>query len=92
MEYYCTLCVKHGGYYLGVQSAIEHLRRFHVSFIGRPGETNSQNHMWYCFDCDSDYKDHRSYNSDNAMWSHLEARNDVTCWMLPIDLKYVGDR
>jgi hypothetical protein len=73
-------CIHHEEYF-GLQGAIEHLRRFHVSFInrpGRPGEIDTHDHMWYCFDCRSAFKDHRSYNSDTAMWSHLtDSHSDI---------------
>lgn len=58
---------------------IEHLRRVHhLGFIGRPGAlgaTDSHGHMWYCFECESDIKDHRSFDSDKAMWNHLQQRH-----------------
>ena len=66
-------CTEHE-YYFDTREAIEHLRRFHVDFIkrpGRPGEIDAHNHMWYCFECSSGFKDHRSYDSDKAMWAHL---------------------
>jgi hypothetical protein len=58
--------------------AIEHLRAKHVSFIRRPGrlgEMDMHEHYWYCFDCGSSVKGHRSFNSDKSMWSHLKNRH-----------------
>jgi hypothetical protein len=56
--------------------AIEHIRAKHVSFIRRPGrlgQMDGHGHYWYCYDCGSWLKDHRSFDSDRAMWSHLKA-------------------
>jgi hypothetical protein len=55
---------------------IEHLRRDHEpSEIKRPhalGVSDSHGHVWYCFGCATRYsKDHKSFDSDHAMWSHL---------------------
>lgn len=64
-----------------VRGATEHVRRFHASFVtrpGRPGEIDTHNHMWYCFGCSSNVKDHRSYDSDNAMSTHLRHNNHGT--------------
>lgn len=71
-------CTQHGGDF-DTQQAIEHVRRFHASFIkraGRLGEFDTHDHMWYCFRCGSDFKDHRSYDSDDAMWAHLLQKHD----------------
>ncbi|KAE8346203.1 hypothetical protein BDV24DRAFT_124458 [Aspergillus arachidicola] len=60
----------------------EHLRKHHAGFIWRPaslGIPDSHGHLWYCFGCESQFNDHRSYNSDNAMFDHLRQRHaDVT--------------
>ena len=72
-------CTQHGGEF-DVQEAIEHVRRFHASFIkrrGRPGEIDAHVHMRYCFDCSSSVKNHRSYDFDNAMWKHLRRNHDT---------------
>lgn len=60
---------------------IEHLRNDHkLSFIKRPfglGVSDSHGHVWYCFQCNTDFgKDHRSYQSDQAMWDHLNNKHD----------------
>ena len=63
-----------------IREAIEHIRRSHASFIGRPGragEIDGHNHMWYCYDCGSNIKNHRSYDSDNAMWTHLKRNHET---------------
>lgn len=62
-----------------IREAIDHVRRFHASFIKRPGragEIDAHNHMWYCFYCSTSIKDHRSYDSDNAIWTHLRHNHD----------------
>lgn len=68
-------CHQHDKDFADKGQAIEHLRAKHVSFIGRPkfGQTDAHGHYWYCFDCGSGLKNHRSFNSDKAMWSHLKA-------------------
>jgi hypothetical protein len=55
---------------------IEHLRKKHrLSFIRRPGSlgtSDSHGHVWYCFDCETKAgKNHRSFQSNKAMWDHL---------------------
>lgn len=75
-------CAEHGNDFRDRRAVIEHIRGSHVSFIrrpGRPGEFDTHGHIWYCFDCESrNFNDHRSYNSDNAMWGHLtQAHNYV---------------
>lgn len=79
-------CTQHGGEF-DAREAIEHVRRFHASFIrraGRLGEIDAHGHMWYCFNCDSDFRDHRSYDLDDAMWAHLRTNHDniVDCIVL----------
>ena len=72
-------CTQHGDDF-DVREAIEHIRRFHASFIKRhrlPGEIDGHGHMWYCFDCDCDVKNHRSYDTDNAMWAHLKSKHET---------------
>lgn len=72
------ICDKHNKEIADVGEAIKHLRAKHVGFIGRPGrleEMDTHGHCWYCFDCGSLLKDHRSFNSDDAMWSHLKDRH-----------------
>ena len=64
----------------GRGKAIEHLRATHGHrFIRRPhalGVSDSRGHVWYCFRCeDGTGKDHRSFNSDRAMWDHLTDRH-----------------
>lgn len=69
-------CIDHGKDLKGIQQTIEHVRRYHASFIRRPGrlgDFDTHGHMWYCFDCESrTLNDHRSYDSDRAMWNHLQ--------------------
>jgi hypothetical protein len=55
---------------------IEHLRRDHQpSNIKRPqalGVSDSHGHVWYCHACKGKLgQDHRSYDSDQAMWDHV---------------------
>lgn len=54
---------------------VEHIRKKH-SFTGirRPhavGVPDSHNHIWYCFDCETDLKYHRSFDTHWAMLQHL---------------------
>lgn len=61
---------------LSLSETIEHLRTKHrLSFIRRPnslGTSDSHGHVWYCFNCETDIgKDHRSFQSNKAMWDHL---------------------
>ena len=56
---------------------IEHLRRDHKPHdIKRPhalGVSDSHEHLWYCFACRGKLgEDHRSYDSDQAMWQHIK--------------------
>ena len=53
--------------------AVEHVRKCHHN-ISRPaalGCYDSHGHCWYCFECETDWKDHRSYGSSKAMLHHL---------------------
>lgn len=76
---YLLTCLEHGNEFIGIREAIEHIRAKHVGFIrrpGRPGECDTHGHTWYCFDCESRaFSDHRSYDSDRAMWNHLKDRH-----------------
>lgn len=68
-------CYEHGKDFASMGQAIDHIRAKHASFIRRPGrlgETDTHGHYWYCFDCETALKDHRSFDSDEAMWRHLE--------------------
>ncbi|PMD59024.1 uncharacterized protein K444DRAFT_613812 [Hyaloscypha bicolor E] len=60
---------------------IKHLRTKHkLSFIRRPqslGISDSHGHVWYCFHYETKRgKDHRSFQSDKAIWDHLNDRHD----------------
>lgn len=60
---------------------IEHLRGIHMrSFIVRPqrlGVPDWNGHVWYCFLCETKSgKDHRSFNTHDAMWKHLSDKHD----------------
>lgn len=70
----------HGLDLYGLGEVIEHLRSKHLSFIRRPnalGFSDSHGHVWYCFHCESKTgNDHRSFQSDKAMWDHLNDRHD----------------
>lgn len=73
MEYYT--CIDDGNQFWGAADLIEHIRKHHASFIGRPGHpgiADSYGHIWYCFNCERSLKDHRSFNSDKAMLDHLK--------------------
>ena len=80
MELYT--CTEHDQDFRTLADVLEHLRKRHASLIRRPaslGIPDSHGHLWYCFYCESDFNDHRSYNSDKAMFDHLRRRHsDVT--------------
>jgi hypothetical protein len=54
--------------------ALEHLRSVHYSHIlRRPaalGYCDSHGHMWYCFEHETLLKDHRSFDSHEAVFQH----------------------
>jgi len=66
----------------GLGAVIEHLRKKHVSYIRLPpgglGAPDRHRHVWYCFRCEDHKtgKDHKSFNSDEAMWAHLKSHYD----------------
>ncbi|KAL2814017.1 hypothetical protein BJX63DRAFT_207251 [Aspergillus granulosus] len=75
VEYMCT---DHRQDFWGMDQAIEHVRRRHSNFIdraGRLGARDTHGHIWYCHQCQSRNKPHRSFDSDDAMWRHLKARH-----------------
>ena len=59
-----------------LDDAIEHVRKEHGHVdIRRPGPAgilDSHGHQWYCFEYSTDFKDHRSYKSSEAMLHHLK--------------------
>jgi hypothetical protein len=64
-----------------LNEVIEHVRSAHkLRFIHRPGglgERDGHGHLWQCFACDTkSFKGHRSYDSDQAMWNHLNSCHD----------------
>lgn len=76
------VCTENAEDMVDFQDVIEHIRRYHVSFIGRPGrpaQTDAHGHIWYCFGCNPSrsLNDHRSYDSDESIWDHLK-RNHGT--------------
>ena len=81
--WHCMICPNHectwcATTFFDLGDAIEHLRKKHMHFIGRPGAVGSSDghgHIWYCKGCDTDFKDHRSFNSDEAMLAHLRDRH-----------------
>ena len=69
----CSFCSEK---FCDLENAIEHVRKCsnHSLDIRRPGavgDSDSHGHVWYCFECETDWKDHRSYNSSEAMYQHL---------------------
>jgi hypothetical protein len=70
-----STCLVHSDYMESQDSLIEHLRgRHHAGFISRPGPvgySDAHGHIWYCLDCESVYKSHRSFDSSQAMLDHL---------------------
>ncbi|KAE8135277.1 hypothetical protein BDV38DRAFT_252924 [Aspergillus pseudotamarii] len=75
-------CTEHDQGFWTQADVNEHLRKQHTSFIKRParlGIPDSHGHLWYCFGCESQFNDHRSYGSDKAMFDHLRrSHSDVT--------------
>lgn len=78
------VCTEHVEDLVDLQDAIEHLRRYHLSFIGRPGrlgQIDAHGHIWYCFNCSSSRslndKNHRSYDSDESIWDHLKQNHST---------------
>ena len=69
----CSLCSEK---FCDLEYAIEHVRKHHDRNIKRPagavGDSDSHGRVWYCFGCETDRKDHRSYNSSEAMYQHLK--------------------
>jgi hypothetical protein len=69
-------------YLRGPGEVIEHLRKEHkLSFISRPqmpGASDAHGNIWYCKRCVVNKlgKDHRSFQSDRAMWDHLNSCHD----------------
>jgi hypothetical protein len=75
-NYYCT---EHNRDFDSLANMVEHIRRYHASFIirhGRLGSLDTHNHMWYCFGCDRPLSDHRSYDSHKALWDHLKMSHE----------------
>lgn len=53
---------------------VEELRRMDPFMIKRPhalGERDTHEHLWYCFGCETRFKDHKSFNSHYAMYHHI---------------------
>jgi hypothetical protein len=69
----CSSCAEN---FSDLEYAIEHVRKQHNNDIRRPGAigcTDSHGHLWYCFGCETALKDHKSFDSDEAMMAHLTA-------------------
>ncbi|KKZ66223.1 hypothetical protein EMCG_08049 [[Emmonsia] crescens] len=95
-QYYT--CIEHKIDYMTLDGVVEHLRASHTQLIKRAGALgvqDSHGHMWYCFICDTDpFKDHRSYNSHTAMWTHLRDKHSSilgSIVRLNHELQLVGD-
>lgn len=74
---------------MDIVNLLEAVRRAAPSTFKRPGAigvTDSHGHMWYCFDdmCGPTHKNHRSFDSHQAMLQHLKARHQYS-------LKFVED-
>jgi hypothetical protein len=65
---------------------IEHVRTHGEISIDRPaalGVSDNHGHLWYCFNCETKLgKNHRSFQSDEAMWSHLNDCHDSVLDMI----------
>jgi hypothetical protein len=84
MMWICQLCPNSRCKYCAnnfddLGDAIEHIRKAHgINKIGRPGAVgcpDSHDHVWYCSDCETAARDHKSFDSDEAMLQHLTARH-----------------
>lgn len=71
-------CGSCGDVFGDLGDAIEHYRKTHDTShnVKRPsavGDADSHGHVWYCFctPCSKNGKDHRSFDSDEAMLDHL---------------------
>ena len=67
-------------YLSGLDEVIDHLRKKHrLNFIRRLyglGDADDQGLVWYCEYCQSQKgHSHRSFESDKAMWDHLNDRH-----------------
>lgn len=61
-----------------LQSSLEKFRKCSGEIVRRPGplgSSDSHGHMWYCFcnNCEHSMKGHKSFNSDMALFQHLQA-------------------
>jgi hypothetical protein len=73
-------CTKHNQDFDSLANMVEHVRRYHASFIirhGRLGSLDTHGHMWYCFACDRPFSHHRSYDTHKALWDHLKASHET---------------
>ena len=82
MSYECRDSFCEGIVLQHLEEVIEHVRGFHTLHrIQRPGalgQPDSHGHVWYCSRCGNAMgKDHRSFNSDSAMWQHLQTHDDL---------------
>lgn len=64
--------------------ALEHLRDKHIPFLSRPqglGVADGHGHIWYCLKCETLLKDHKSFDSHNAVWDHLRSshNHEIEC-------------
>ena len=69
----CSDC---GLTFVDLGDAIEHVRKNHFIDIRRPGAVGHQDshgHVWYCFQCETWPKDHRSFGSNEAMLQHMQS-------------------
>ena len=75
----CTDCSQNSKYescattFETIEDAIEHARKDHID-IRRPGAvgcSDSHGHVWYCFSCETDWNDHRSFDSHEAMFRRM---------------------
>jgi len=56
---------------------IEHIRKAHgwhekIIRPGRLGQRDNHGHVWWCFWCRKDGKDHRSFDEHQHFWNHLK--------------------
>eukprot|EP01083_Nonionella_stella_P205404 748015_1 len=57
---------------------IETMRKSRRSMIRGPGNLripDNHGHIWYCFECETPMKNHRSFNSHEAMYAHIQSKH-----------------
>lgn len=82
----CVACTENGKSetIFGLMDMLNHIRRCYrhrvdLRHSNHLGEEDAHGHLWYCFSCeDKTGKDHRSFDSHQAMYDHLTAVHSIT--------------